>query len=79
MNLEMFLAIFVFLLTVIIANGGLIFWLKKDIKYFELKSEKEIIFFKEEINSWKEEINKEIKEFRARFCSLEEIYKSKKE
>ena len=46
--------------TIAAINVGLIAWLRADMKSFENK-----------IEGWKEEINKEMKDFHGRLCSLE--------
>lgn len=46
--------------TVIGSNIALMAWLRSDIKSFE-----------GEIRGWKDEINKEMKDFHGRLCSLE--------
>lgn len=48
------------ILTIAAINVGLIAWLRSDMKSFETK-----------IEGWKEEINKEMKDFHGRLCSLE--------
>jgi hypothetical protein len=48
-------------ITIIGMNAGLIYWLRNDMKDFMNK-----------IDSWKEEINREMKDFHGRLCSLEE-------
>jgi uncharacterized protein HemX len=48
-------------LAVIAANIGLIAWLRSDMKMFEY-----------EIRSWKEEIQKESRDFHGRLCQIEE-------
>jgi hypothetical protein len=47
--------------TVVGANIGLIAWLRSDMKMFE-----------SEIRDWKNEINKEMKDFHGRLCAIEE-------
>jgi len=47
-------------ITIIATNIGLIAWLRSDMKLFESK-----------IDGWKEEINKEMKDFHGRLCGLE--------
>lgn len=54
------------ILTVVGANVALISWLRSDIKSFE-----------GEIRGWKEEINKEMRDFHGRLCSIEEKNKMK--
>jgi hypothetical protein len=49
--------------TVIGSNIALMSWLRSDMKSFESK-----------IDSWKEEINKEMKDFHGRLCSIESRY-----
>lgn len=47
-------------ITIIATNIGLIAWLRSDMKLFESK-----------IDGWKEEINKEMKDFHGRLCIIE--------
>lgn len=54
-------------LTIIGANIALISWLRTDMKSFETK-----------IDGWKEEINKEMKDFHGRLCAIEERNKNAK-
>lgn len=49
--------------TVIGSNIALISWLRSDMKSFEGK-----------IEGWKEEINKEMKDFHGRLCAIESRY-----
>jgi len=53
-------------LAIIAANLSLMAWLRSDMKMFETQ-----------IRSWKEEIQKESKEFHGRLCQIEERNKSK--
>jgi hypothetical protein len=48
-------------LAIAATNIGLITWIKSDVKSFE-----------SEIRGWKEEINKEMKDFHGRLCAIEE-------
>lgn len=48
-------------------NIALLTWLRSDMNSFHL-----------EVRSWKEEINKEMKDFHGRLCSLEERMKENK-
>jgi hypothetical protein len=48
-------------------NFALFSWMRSDLKQFE-----------SEIRGWKEEINKEIKDFHGRLCAIEERNKEKK-
>lgn len=47
-------------------NISLIAWLRSDMKSFETK-----------IEGWKDEINKEMKDFHGRLCSIESRYQSR--
>ena len=49
------------ILTVAGVNIAMISWIRSDVKSFET-----------EIRGWKEEINKEIKDFHGRLCAIEE-------
>jgi hypothetical protein len=53
-------------ITIVGANIALISWLRSDMKSFE-----------QEIRSWKEEINKDMKDFHGRLCAIEEKNKGK--
>lgn len=48
-------------IAVVGSNIALISWLRADMKSFETK-----------IEGWKDEINKEMKDFHGRLCALEE-------
>lgn len=48
------------LLTIICVNVALMYWIRQDNKDFFAK-----------IESWKEEINKEMKDFHGRLCKIE--------
>jgi len=48
-------------ITIVGANIALISWLRADMKAFETK-----------IDGWKDEINKEMKDFHGRLCTIEE-------
>lgn len=48
------------LLTIIGVNVALMYWIRQDSKDFSAK-----------IESWKEEINKEMKDFHGRLCAIE--------
>ncbi len=48
------------------SNIALISWLRSDMKSFETK-----------IDGWKEEINKQMKDFHGRLCTIEERNKKK--
>ena len=49
------------ILTIVGTNIALFSWLRSDIKSFE-----------SEIRGWKDDINKEIKDFHGKLCALEE-------
>jgi len=53
-------------LSIAAINIALISWLRSDMKLFEIK-----------IDGWKEEINKEMKDFHGKLCALEEKVKNK--
>lgn len=48
-------------IAIIGSNIALISWLRSDVKSFEA-----------EIRGWKDEINKEMKDFHGRMCAIEE-------
>jgi len=48
-------------ITIVGSNIALISWIRNDVKSFET-----------EIRGWKEEINKEMKDFHGRLCTIEE-------
>ena len=54
------------LLTIIGVNVALMYWIRRDSKDFSAK-----------IESWKEEINKEMKDFHGRLCAIEAEKKEK--
>lgn len=49
------------ILTIIAVNIALFSWMRSDLRAFEI-----------EIRGWKDEINKEIKDFHGRLCAIEE-------
>jgi len=53
-------------LTIIGVNIALLYWLRQDSKDFMNR-----------IETWKEEINKEMKDFHGKLCALEEKIKGK--
>lgn len=61
MDLTIILTVIGTALAIIGSNIALISWLRTDVKAFET-----------EIRGWKEEINKEMKDFHGRLCSLNE-------
>lgn len=54
--------------AVVGSNIALISWLRSDMKAFEGK-----------VDSWKEEIHKEMKDFHGRLCTIEEKTRAKSE
>jgi hypothetical protein len=54
-------------ITIVGSNIALIGWLRSDMKAFELK-----------IDGWKLEIDKEMKDFHGRLCTIEERNKGEK-
>ena len=48
-------------ITIIATNAGLIYWLRSDMKDFMNK-----------IDGWKDDINKEMKDFHGKLCAIEE-------
>ena len=61
MDLTIILTVIGTAAAIIGSNIALISWLRSDMKSFET-----------EIRGWKEEINKEMKDFHGRLCSLNE-------
>lgn len=55
-------------ITIVGANIALISWIRSDMKAFET-----------ELRGWKEEINKEMKDFHGRLCIIEENRRVKSE
>lgn len=55
-------------IAIIGANIALISWLRADMKSFEAK-----------IDSWREDIKKETKDFHGRLCIIEEKHRAKSE
>jgi len=53
-------------ITIVGSNIALIGWLRADMKAFEI-----------EVRGWKEEIQKESKDFHGRLCAIEERNKEK--
>ena len=53
-------------------NIGLIAWLRADMKMFEIEMKTDMKEFKAEIRGWKDEIQKESRDFHARLCVIEE-------
>lgn len=66
MDLTIILTVIGTAAAIIGSNIALISWLRSDMKSFET-----------EIRSWKDEINKEMKDFHGRLCSLNERNKSR--
>lgn len=66
MDLTIILTVIGTAAAIIGSNIALISWLRSDMKSFEGK-----------IEGWKEEINKEMKDFHGRMCALEERNKPK--
>lgn len=56
------------ILSIVGANIALISWIRSDLKLFET-----------EIRGWKEEIQKESRDFHGRLCAIEERKKEKHE
>ena len=54
------------MVAVVGSNIALIAWLRSDMKNFEIK-----------IESWKDEINREMKDFHGRLCAIDERTKKK--
>ncbi len=53
-------------IAIIGANVALIAWLRADMKAFEI-----------EVRGWREDINKEMKDFHGKLCALDERTKKK--
>jgi len=58
--------------AVVGSNIALISWLRSDMKSFESEMKSDMIDFKKEVRGWKDEINKEMKDFHGRLCTIEE-------
>ena len=58
--------------AIIGANIALISWLRSDMKSFETKIDGWKDQFSRDIQSYKDEVTKEMKDFHGRLCSLEE-------
>ena len=67
MDTEIFLTVLGSVVAVVGSNIALISWIRSDVKSFEV-----------EIRGWKNEINKEMKDFHGRLCKLEEKNKDVK-
>lgn len=67
MDISMVLTAAGTVIAVVGSNIALISWLRSDMKSFETK-----------IEGWKEEINKEMKDFHGRLCSLESRWHDQK-
>lgn len=64
--------------AIIGANIALFSWIRSDMKSFETKIETDLKSFETKIEGWKEEINKESRDFHGRLCSLESRWHSEK-
>ena len=60
------------IITVIGSNIALISWLRADMKSFEQEMRSDMKSFANEVRGWKEEINKEMKDFHGKLCAIEE-------
>lgn len=58
------------IITILGTNVALFSWLRSDMKSFENRIETKI-------ESWKDEINKEMKDFHGRLCAIEERNRGK--
>lgn len=67
------------LVTIIGVNVALISWLRSDMRVFESKIEGWKEQFSRDMASYKEEINKEMKDFHGRMCAIEERNKKRNE
>ncbi len=63
--------------TIIGANVALISWLRSDMKSFENKIDGWKDQFSRDMQSYKDEVNKEMKDFHGRLCTIEERNKPK--
>lgn len=61
MDITVILTVIGTTIAIIGSNIALISWLRSDMKLFETK-----------IEGWKEEINKEMRDFHGRLCAIEE-------
>ncbi len=57
--------------TIVGSNIALISWLRSDMKSFEMQIKSDMKSFENEVRGWKEEINKEMKDFHGRLCNME--------
>lgn len=65
-------------ITIVGSNIALIGWLRADMKSFEVKIDGWKDQFSRDMASYKEEVNKEMKDFHGRLCTIEERNKGGK-
>lgn len=63
--------------AIIGSNIALMSWLRSDMKSFETKIETWTNEFRKDMASYKDEVNKEMKDFHGRLCSMNERFKPK--
>lgn len=66
---------FATILSVTAVNVALIGWMRNDSRHFQSELKADQRSFQNEIRGWKDEINKEMKDFHGRLCSIEERQK----
>jgi len=59
-------------ITIIASNFALFLWVRSESRADNRELRGEMNSFKTEIRGWKDEINKEMKDFHGRLCSLQE-------
>ncbi len=63
------------IIAIVGSNIALISWLRSDMKLFETKIDGWKDQFSRDMASYKDEVNKEMKDFHGRLCSIEEKIK----
>lgn len=72
MDISIILTIIGTTAAIIGSNIALISWLRSDMKAFETKIETWTNEFRKDMSSYKDEVNKEMKDFHGRLCSMNE-------
>jgi hypothetical protein len=72
MDVTLILTLVGIAVAIIGCNIALISWLRSDMKSFENKIETWTIDFRKDIASYKDAINKEMRDFHGRLCAIDE-------
>jgi uncharacterized membrane protein YgaE (UPF0421/DUF939 family) len=72
MDVTLILTLVGIAVAIIGCNIALISWLRSDMKSFENKIETWTIDFRKDVASYKDAINKEMRDFHGRLCAIDE-------